>query len=59
MWSYQEFWLNLANAALGIVVLAILLAFAFTVAWEFFHKVVRRHAWGSHLDRELRHMLHR
>ena len=59
MWSHQEFWLNLANAALGIAVLAILLAFALTITWEAFHKVVRRLTWGSGMDRELHRMLHR
>ena len=55
----QEFWLDLANAALGVVVLAILLALMLTITWEALHGAAQRLVWRHSLRRELCNIPHR
>lgn len=56
MGDSQQFWLNLANAGLGIVVLSLVLATLFAVIAEIVMHFKRRFALRAELDRDLREL---
>jgi hypothetical protein len=58
MLPVEELWLNVANVALGAVVLGFVTALAVSLLFEGWRHG-RRALTVRHLDRELRHLLHR